>query len=244
MPHRFEVVGGLRVEYLLPGDFSDPSPWPGSLYEQDFGEGEQGFVSVLQAGAMLDNRDNEPAPIRGYWIEASVRAATPVWGSSWTYVGFNTTLRGYTPLGTERVVLANRLVLDGIVGDAPVRELANPGGTQRYTGYGSLNAGRGIRQRRYIGEALLMNQTELRVLALPLDIAGVPIDVHVLGFGDLGFVAAELSDAGSMFQTPLPSTGGGLRLAFDKNFIIRADVGVSPIEDWSPSVYIDLRNVF
>lgn len=244
MPHRFELVGGYRAMYLIPGDFSDPTPWPDSLYAEDFGEGQRGLMSVLQAGAMLDNRDNEPAPIRGYWIEGSIRGAAWLWGSAWDYLGFNVTLRHYTPLGTERLVLANRLVLDGIVGDAPILELATPGGTQRYSGLGSLNAGRGIRQRRYIGEALALDQLELRWLALPLSVADVPIDVGLLGFAELGFVGAEIADVGEMFATPLPTAGGGLRLAFDKNFIIRADVGVSPIEDWSPSVYIDLRNLF
>ncbi len=243
-PHRFEIVGGYRITYILPGDFSDASPWPGSLYSRDFGEGEQGLMSVIQAGAMLDDRDNEPSPTRGYWIEATVRGASSLWGSDWDYFGFNTTLRGYLSLGTDRVVLANRLVVDGIVGDAPVRELAEPGGVQRYSSYGSLNAGRGIRLRRFIGEALTVDQAELRVLAIPFSIGKVPIDIHTIGFVDVGFVAEELSGFGQMFGTPLVGTGGGLRFAIDKNFIVRADVGVSPIEDWSPSVYIDLDNLF
>lgn len=244
MPHRFELIAGYRLEYITHGDFQEAGPFPGSLYEQQFGEeGERGFVSVLQAGAMLDNRDNEPSPIRGYWIEASVRGASRFIGSTWEYVGFNTTLRGYTPVFTDRLVFADRIVLDGIAGDAPIRELANPGGTQRYTGYGSLNAGRGIRQRRFIGKALAMNQAELRWLALPFTVAKVPIDIHVLGFLDVGFVGAELSDFGRMFQTPLPGGGGGLRFAFDKNFIVRADVAFSAFEN-QPSFYIDINNVF
>ena len=244
MPHRFEIVGGYKASYLTPGTFGDPSPWPGSLYEADFGEGEQGLVSVLQIGGMLDNRDNEPAPTRGYWIEASIRGAAFLWGSSWDFFGFNTTLRAYQTLGTDRLVFANRVVVDGIIGDAPVRELAAPGGTQRYSAYGSLNAGRGIRQRRFIGEAFAMEQAEIRWTALPLTIGTLPIDIGLVGFADVGFVGAEFADFGAMFATPLPSTGGGLRLAFDRNFVIRADVGVSPIEDWSPKLYIDLRNLF
>ena len=243
MPHRFELFAGYRGNAIIQGDFSEPGPWPGSLDDRDFDGGEEGFVSAVQLGAMLDNRDNEPAPRRGYWIEGSVRAATPLLGSDWSYVGFNTTLRAYTPLFTDRIILAERVVIDGIAGDAPIRELAVPGGSQRYTGYGSLNAGRGIRQRRYIGEAFAMNQTELRVLALPFEILDVPIDIHVLGFADVGFVGAELSDFGRMFQTPLVGGGGGLRLALDKNFIIRADAGWSAVED-GPSIYIDLRNLF
>ena len=243
MPHRFELIAGYRGSVLIQGDFDERGPWPGSLYEEDFGAGEEGYLGVFQLGAMLDNRDNEPAPTRGYWIEASVRAAPGFLGSDWSYVGFNTTLRGYAPVFTDRIVLAQRIVVDGLAGDAPIRELATPGGSQRYTGYGSLNAGRGIRQRRFVGESFAMSQTELRVLVAPFELFGVPIDVHVLGFADVGFVGAELSDFGRMFANPLPAGGGGLRLAFDKNFVLRADMGWSSFER-SPSLYIDLRNLF
>lgn len=244
MPHRVELLFGYRANALIPGDFSERAPWPGSLYAQDFPGGEQGLVSVLQAGVMFDNRDNEPAPIRGYWIEASLRGATFLWGSSYDYFGYNTTIRAYTPVFTDRLVFASRTMLDGLAGDAHILELATPGGTQRIPFYGSLNAGRGIRLRRYIGKSKVLQQAELRLTALSPTVAGVDIDLGLLGFGDLGFVGEELSDFGRAFGTPLPSTGGGLRIAFDKNFIVRADVGVSPIEDWAPSVYIDLRNLF
>lgn len=244
MPHRFEIIANYSGSVLIPGDFKERGPWPGSLYEEDFGDGEQGYMGVFQLGAMLDNRDNEPSPTRGYWIEASVRGAPGFLGSDWEYVGFNTTLRGYVPVFTERLVLAERVVVDALSGDASIRELATPGGSQRYTGYGSLNAGRGIRQRRFIGKTFAMSQTELRFLALPFEIAGVPIDIHVLGFADVGFVGAEFSDFGRMFSTPLPGGGGGLRVAVDKNFVVRADAGFSAYEPGGPSIYIDLRNVF
>ncbi len=244
MPHRFELFGGYRLAYILPGDFRESGAFPGSLYAERFGEeGEEGFVSVLQVGAMLDNRDNEPSPTRGYWIEASVRGASRFIGSDWEHVGFNTTLRGYLPIFTERLVFADRLVVDAISGSAPVQELANSGGYQRYTGYGSLNAGRGIRQRRFIGETLAMNQAELRWLAVPFRVADIPIDIHVLGFLDVGFVGAEFTDFGRSFRTPLPGGGGGLRVAVDKNFIVRADVAFSSFEQGN-SLYIDINNVF
>jgi hypothetical protein len=43
---------------------------------------------------------------------------------------------------------------------------------------------------------------------------------------------------------PVPSFGGGLRLAFDDNFIIRVDSGFSAVEDFAPKIYIDLANLF
>ncbi|MEN0065478.1 MAG: BamA/TamA family outer membrane protein [Myxococcota bacterium] len=245
MPHRFEVIGAIRALTLRPGDFQTATPYPNSLYAEVFPEGERGFLGVIQAGVMLDNRDNEPAPIRGYWLEGSIRGASRLWGSDWDFFGFNVTSRTYVPLGTDRLVWANRVVVDGkATNSLPILELAMPGGTQRYFTFGWLNAGRGIRQKRFIGEALVMEQAELRWTALPLKVARIPVDIGVLGFVDLGFVGADLSEFGTMFDTPLVGTGGGLRVAVDKNFIIRADVGVSPTENYAPRVYIDLNNTF
>jgi hypothetical protein len=244
MPHRVELVVGWRGRGILPGDFQERTPWPHSLYAEDFPGGEAGFVSALQVGVMADNRDNEPAPVRGYWVEGTVRAASVIFGSTYDYVAWNLTLRGYRPLGTDRLVLADRVVFDQLVGEAPTLELSIPGGTQRYTFYGSLNAGRGIRLRRYVGRLKAMNQTELRATFWRPTVAGVDLELTALGFLDLGFVGADPLDFGPAFSHPLPATGGGLRIAVDRNFVVRGDVGVSPIEGWSPSVYIDLRNVF
>jgi hypothetical protein len=245
MPHRVEFFGGVRVEWHQPGDFTSTDPFPDSLYATAFPDGERGFLSVLQAGVMVDNRDNEPAPRRGYWIEGSLRGAAPYWGSNWSYFGVNTTLRGYLPLTKdERVVGATRVVLDGFVGDAPVREWANPGGSALYELYGSLNAGRGIRARRYLGRARTVLQQEVRWTFVKAKIGSVPVNLTVLGFADVGVVAQDWSDLGDAFAEPLVGTGGGLRIAIDSNFIIRADMGLSAKEDWSPSLYIDLANLF
>jgi len=243
-PHRVELLFGWRGTAMLPGDFSDPEPFPNSRYAEDYPEGERALMSVLQTGIMFDDRDNEPAPTRGYWVEATVRGASKAWGSSFGYGGANLTARGYQPLGTDRIVLADRLMLDAIVGNATTLELATPGGTQRMQFFGHLNAGRGIRLRRFLGRLKAMNQVELRTTVLSPKVGSTVIDIGLLGFNDLGFVGEDMSEAGTMWQTPLPTYGGGLRLAFDKNFVVRADVGVSPVEDYSPSVYIDIRNLF
>ncbi|MEQ1571842.1 MAG: BamA/TamA family outer membrane protein [Myxococcota bacterium] len=244
MPHRVELMFGWRANAMIPGEFSDPDPFPGSLYATDFPGGEQGLVSVAQVGVMVDDRDNEPAPIRGYWVDASVRGAHAVLLSDYDYVGFNVTLRGYAPVGTDRLVFADRVMFDGMSGDAHTLELATPGGTQRFAGfYGSLNGGRGIRQRRFVGKVKVLEQAELRWTFATFGVGGTTVDLGTLGFVDLGLVATDFGHL-EQLGTLLPSTGGGLRIALDQNFVVRADVGVSPIEAWSPGVYIDLRNLF
>lgn len=245
MPHRVELFGGWRVERHQPGDFSSNTPFPDSLYAERFPDGERGFLSILQAGVMADNRDNEAAPHRGYWVETSVRGAAEWLGSDWSLFGVNTTLRGYVPVtSNERLVSATRVVFDGFVGDAPTRELGNPGGSILYSLYGSLNAGRGIRARRYIGRVKTFAQQEARWTFLSTRIGGVPLQLTALGFVDVGVVADEWSDLSDALGEPIVGTGGGLRIALDTNFIVRADIGVSAKESWAPSIYIDLGNLY
>lgn len=244
MPTRVDLLFSYRANAMIPGDLSSDDPYPQSLYDQTFPGGERGLVSQVQVGIMLDDRDFEPAPTRGTWSELSVRGAHSVIGSDYDHVAFNTTFRGYQSLFTDRLVFADRVMLDGLFGDAHTVELTTPGGFQRYTFFGSYNAGRGIRLRRYIGKMKAMNQAELRwTFASPV-VAKIPLDLGVLAFSDLGFVGADHNEIEQMFEHPLPSTGAGFRLTVDDNFIVRADVGVSPIEDWAPSVYIDLKNTF
>ena len=47
------------------------------------------------------------AAIRGFFAEASVRGATPLWGSTWTYGGVNAALSFYVPMPLG-LVLATR----------------------------------------------------------------------------------------------------------------------------------------
>ncbi|MCB9742121.1 MAG: BamA/TamA family outer membrane protein [Alphaproteobacteria bacterium] len=244
-PHRFEVMGGWWGSYYVPGDFQLRVPYPGSLYAEDFPEGETGFNSNLQVGVMLDNRDNEPAPITGYWIEASVRGASRFWGSDWEYFGFNTTLRGYTPVFTDRLVLADRLVFDGIIGDQPVSAMTRPGGSQIYSMFGGQRAGRGVRNSGVLGRVRAMNQTELRATVLQKELFGkVDFDLTPLAFYDVGYWAYDWSDIGGENSGIVWGTGGGVRLAFNKNFILRLDLGFSPREDWSVQTYIDINNLW
>lgn len=240
---KVELMGSLRAAYHLPGDFSGKDPDPGSLISGRL-EAEEGLLTVLQAGVMFDGRDYEPAPSRGVWTEASVRGATRYLGSDFDYAGVNLTFRGYVPLAGEgRLVGATRLALDGMVGDVPIREMAQMGGSAPYQFGGGLNAGRGIRQRRFLGRVKGLVQPELRWKFAHIEPFGVGVDLTALAFGDLLVVAQDwdrLDELGS----PKLGQGAGLRVAFDDSFIIRVDTGFSQVEGWSPAIYIDLNHLY
>jgi len=241
---KFEAFGSYFGQLVMPGDLSTDSSYAGSRYAQDFGQGEDGFLSIVQAGVMLDGRDNEPSPMRGGWMEASVRGAAPFLGSAWEYFGFNVTLRGYTPLGTEKVILAARFGVDGIVGDPYTGDLARAGGTQLYDFFGGQRAGRGVRAGRVLGRARAMNQTEVRATVWSPRPFGVLVDITLVGFFDAGYWAEDFDAIGGDNAAFVWGTGGGLRIAANKNFIVRFDMGFSPLEDFAPSIYIDLKNLW
>ncbi len=257
-PVRVEVTGGYRAFYFIPGNiFADDdgdgspdfTPYPGSLFEKDHPDGEPGFSSIVNAGLMIDSRDNEPSPTEGWWLEASVRTTTP--GSTWTNVGGNVTIRGYTHLPLDaplygnlgrRLVLANRLTFDGVVGDVPIQDLARLGGSQEVYAFGGADMGRGIRVQRFMGKAKILDQAELRFRFFEFDFFEQQFALTLAGFFDSAIVADELiapTDIGVA-----AGGGGAFRIAWNENFIVRLDVGVSPFENWSPYVYITINQPF
>ena len=241
LPHKAEILAGWYGEYLIPGDFDESGPYAGSRYDELFPGGEEGMFSTVQLGATLDNRDNEPSPTSGYWIEGSVRGGSKYIGSDWDYFGYNLTLRGYiNPV--HRLVLTTRAVHDGVIGDVPVTGLGRPGGSQIYAMYGGQRAGRGVRSNGVLGKARFLDQLEARWTVANFAARGVEVDVTPVGFTDLGWWAEELSTISD--GAFVVGYGGGLRLGFNKNFIIRADVGFSPLEDHASQVYIDIRNLW
>lgn len=256
-PHMVELMAGWRGDGYLHGDpWEDADgdgspdlafrPYPGSLYQQTFPRGEPGFASVLTFGVMVDDRDNEPAPTRGYWVEASVRAASSLLGSSWDYLGANVTLRGYVPLlrGSDRLVLAERLVFDVTAGDLPVQEMVRVGGSWDYTAFGGNPMGRGIRLQRYIGRLKALGQTELRFAVVEHELFAQHFRWSVVALLDHGWVGYDWTDLrGHPLRLALGG-GGGVRLAYNRDFVVRLDVATSPDEAWGPAVYLDIGHPF
>ncbi|MEL6347954.1 MAG: BamA/TamA family outer membrane protein [Myxococcota bacterium] len=243
LPHKREILAGYRYSYYIPGVFNDQAPWAGSLYDVAyFSEGETGGVSVLQLGMVYDNRDNEPAPNSGYWSEFSFRGATRLWGSNWTYGGVNLTHRQYVTIVPDKLVSATRAVADVTVGDLPTQDLVRVGGLQDYSAIGGQNGGRGLRAWRLAGQVKGLVQQEVRWTFARISPGTQRFDFGVLGFIDAG-VAARAADRLDENDASF-GTGGGLRITWNENFIVRADFGFSPIEDWSTKSYINLDHIF
>jgi hypothetical protein len=253
-PHKVELFGGWRGVAYIPGAMTDNDengefdlgPFPRSLYAQTHPEGEAGFLSQPQVGMAVDNRDHELDPTRGYFVEASVRGAQSMWGSTWDFGGGNITLLGFWPLVPDRVLtLASRTIFDGMWGDPPFLELARTGGISSAIAFGGMDVGRGLRAQRLVGRIKLMQQVEARGWFWKTRLWEQDFDFGWALFGDAGHVRSGVDSNGASATQGVPDDpwrvhlGGGasLRFAWNENFIMRLDLALSPDEPGRLGVY-------
>lgn len=231
-----------EASYGLAGYVGDRGVYPGSLYAQDFPDGEEGMTSEVQVGAVWDRRDDERRPTRGYLLASSFRGAGRPTGSDWRYVGLNLGAAGYWAFDRgKRLVLATRGVADLLFGDPPTTVLAAVSGFWTDMAFGGQTLGRGIRGRRYIGRIKVMAQAELRAVLF-----GDPGKLQGVGFlfADAGWIGLDWDDWGGDPRRINASFGGGLGLYWGEGFVLRFDAGFSAHERYDPQLYISLRHPF
>lgn len=237
---------GWRGTGYIPGTLFDDDgdgapdlfPYPGSRYAALHPAGEPGFASVFQLGVAVDTRDEEPNPTRGFFVDASVRNSQPAWGSSFAFVGANLTARLYAPVTRFRdlgVVVAERVIVDGVAGDAPWRERVRFGGLVEANGIGGADVGRGIRLARYPGRARLALQHELRVTPLTLDVWGNSLSLPIALFADSA--VAQFFDDEQDGPRLLFGAGISFRVVWNRTFVMRLDLALSPEEPGRLSAY-------
>jgi hypothetical protein len=240
---KVEVFSGWRGTFYVPGSLfldddgdgaPDLFPAPKTLYAREFPRGEPGFASVMQAGVVLDTRDNEPAPRRGFLVDASLRGSAPFFGSTFAFAGVNATGRLFSPLPVTTApdrpfVVAQRTIVDGVFGDAPVRERMRLGGLVEVPGLGGADTLRGVRLARFPARFRVSHQIELRADVLHVQVGDNDLGVVVAGFVDAGVALFD-----GVFVTDdilgLLGAGAALRFAWNRNFIFRIDVAASPEE--------------
>jgi outer membrane protein assembly factor BamA len=246
---KLDVLLSYRGRYYRTGDFKNKGPYKGSLYEKDFSHQKtDGYLSTAEIGLMLDKRDNEPAPTSGYWLEGTVRGGSWLIASAWDYLGVNFAARFYLPFDADhRVVFASQTILDAIIGDLTLDAISRIGGSQSlsdYTAIGGQYLGRGIREQLYVGKLKAIEQVELRVRAASFALLKQNFDVVPAAFADFAATAADLSRLSKEIGAIYTGFGAALRLHWNKTFIIRADLGVSPSENFSPKFYLVTGSVF
>lgn len=208
-----------------------------------------GVVSYLQGGVVFDGRDMEASPNSGIFAEASLRLgyfggfnADDTADHMPAYAGLNLTSRHYWTL-LPRTVFATRIMGDFLFGDVPFFELNNVGGSRDYSVLGGSSSGRGIPSYSYRGKVKLLFSPELRFTPVEVYAGGTQkINVGLVAFSDIGRVWADYASEGSLTDLHI-TAGGGLRVAWNDNFLIRLDYGVAPLEN-TTGFYLTFNHAF
>jgi hemolysin activation/secretion protein len=142
-------------------------------------------------------------------------------------------------------VVALRGVFDAMAGDVPFTELQLFGGRGAVplTGLGGARSIRGLPRLHYIGKVKALANVELRSRVLRFTPGSSTLDFWLVGFVDAGRVWTDLTElltrpAGRIHG----SAGGGLRLAWVEDYVVRVDYGWS--NEGTTGLYIGFEQTF
>lgn len=206
-----DIAGSVDFSYL-----NGISRGEESKYEEDlpFGFGKS-WANKAGIGVIADSRDNEFSPTRGFRYEGSYEISSPLLGSDFTYANINLDARHFVQL-FRNVVLAQKMKLETIRGEAPFWDLSIIGG----------NAGlRGFHLHRFRGNHSVLQLLELRTWLFSFWNDDIRIGSQL--FWDTGRVFSD-SDSSRIFDNWKHSYGGGWVISvFNPDIMLRADIGFS-----------------
>lgn len=216
---------------------------PGSLLDQTRPTGsEGGRIGLASVELVHDTRDKESSPTRGVRAAVAVRGSHPALGSQFQYLGAGLVVSGYKSFFDEPyLVLATRFAADALLGDVPFTELSSFGTRSGVSGLGGPSSIRGLPSYRYVGKAKVLANVELRSRAYRFRPGEHTLDTWVVLFGEAGRVWADYRPDGKLFHLH-GAFGLGLRLAWEEDYILRLDAGVSP--EGGLGVYMDFGQLF
>jgi hypothetical protein len=214
-----------------------------TLYGSQLGTSVRTYwTNFVRAGLVWDTRDRETAPRRGTWTEIVVQRTDESLGADvgftrWTFVD-----RRYASLG-ERLVLANRYLLQGFGGDAPVDQLQRlETSFKEGEGLGGSSSLRGVPKNRYTGKGMLVWNTELRWRAVDFRALGRGFHVAASAFLDQGRVWSGGVRPAELLSDLHRGYGGGLHAGMGENFVASLYGGTSA--DAGLKVYLGLGYLY
>ncbi len=201
-----------------------------------------GHTNYVRAGLTWDTRDREIGTQSGTWADVIAQRVDKTFGATNDYTRWTATGRHYQPL-SERVILANRLLVQNTVGDAPFYVLSEVQTTQKpQDGLGGASTVRGLLKDRYVGKGMLVSNNELRWRAAQFNLHGRPSSLVLSSFVDAGRVWEAGVDLSTALRDLHAGYGGGARLAYGNSFVVATDVGHSAQS--TAAVYIGLGYLF
>jgi hypothetical protein len=241
-------IGASPARFLIGGGWTsvrtDATPFDSgtTLFAADFGttplRGDDSFVRV---GLIWDSRDREVGPRRGSWSDVLVQRVDDAIGATNNYTRVTATTRHYFSV-TERLVFAQRLLAQQADGAVPIYDLATVQTSfKQQEGLGGSNTVRGLPKNRFVGEGLVVSNSELRWRATEFDVLGKSLYLVLSGFVDAGRVWAGSIDFSDIASDLHAGYGGGLRVGVGPSFVAALDLGRS---SEATQIYIGLGYPF
>lgn len=207
-------------------------------------EANGGFDSYLRTGIVYDTRDNEAFPTSGMWTEVLFAYAPSFLSSDKNDYGKLTIYhRQYFNIYKKDLVLAYRLGLQQkLWGNTPFYLLPHwntavlTAATSQ--GLGGSKTLRGVIRNRIVGDGSFMGNIELRYIFTHFMLCGQNFSIGTNLFADFGMVTQEYEiNTHNVPQNIFAqyfdekneklhiSSGIGLKIALNTNFIVSADYG-------------------
>ena len=221
-----------------------------------------GSNTLLKFGLIYDTRDNEPNPMKGIWTEAQLIWSPSFMGSTdLSYGRLILTHRQYFTIVPEDLNFVYRLSYQAkIGGEMPYYMLPfvfNSPPSWTRDGMGGSKTMRGILRNRVAGEDYFLANIEMRWKFAYFQLFGQNFYLALSGFLDAGLVTGkypvDISGVPAEYlhffpdekETLHTSAGGGLHIAWNRNFIIAVDYGraLDP-RDGVSGLYIGLDFLF
>ncbi len=211
--------GFIDVFASAQGAFSDPkSLFSETVFAQQRPLGEDGgWINWLGMGFIIDSRDSEFNPTRGFFIQSEAALADGFFGSDFNFGKFEVDIRSFKGI-FPNIVLAQRIQVEHVTGQAPFWELADLGNDE------SL---RGFIEDRFVGDTSISTINELRTWLFNPEVFGTDLKIGFQAFVDAGRVYSEF-DSNKLFKDWNKTFGGGVAFsAFSPDFIARIELGRS-----------------
>lgn len=217
-----------------------------------------GINTFLKLGLVYDTRDNEPNPMSGLWTEAFLLQGLPQLGTrKYSFSKLVITHRQYFTLYPKILNLACRVgyqtKISGTIPFYMLPYIYNSSITR--DGLGGAKTLRGILRNRVVGEDYIYGNIELRWKFYRHIIWKQNIYLALAGFYDIGKVTkgynftANAESMGYLSngkkESWHPSTGVGLYLAMNQNFVVNFSYGRAiNKEDGVDGLYININFLY
>lgn len=240
------ILGGWGFYQVSPGE--NKNDGLDTKYEEDLKAGilekrdtEKSFNDYLKFGLVYDSRDSEPAPNKGVWTDLVGEWYTGLLGSDNNFLRLTFTDRRFFRLA-NKLVYANRILVENVFGDAPFLLYYPIGSSFRIDeGVGGYRSIRGVYKNRYSGSAKFIMNMELRYRFYEFQFANQDFYLTANTFFDFGRVWHEEDVTGGL-KNLHTGKGLGLHIGWNENFVVYAEMGFE--KETGSQLYIDIGYIF